>query len=122
MQWRTLQTGSIYVGQHPQDAQLTVDELRDMVGHEAEAFSNRVLHYAASLHGTRQYCFQQRNRLIAMVNTLGVPAIFLPTVLLISSGQSSPISSVLTILIQAAVTTEHSRRIEHFRLVLSSPH
>ena len=29
------------------DAQLTVDELRDMVGREGEAFSNRVLHYAA---------------------------------------------------------------------------
>ena len=47
-----------------------------MVGHEGEAFSNRVLHYAASLRGTRQYWFQQRSRLIAMVNTLGLPTIF----------------------------------------------
>ena len=27
MRWRALQAGSIYVRQHPQDAQLTVDEL-----------------------------------------------------------------------------------------------
>ena len=49
MRWRALQSGRIYVQQHPGDAQLTVDELQDMVGREGEAFSNRVLHYASSL-------------------------------------------------------------------------
>ena len=58
------------------DAQLTVNELREMVGREGEAFSNRVLHYAASLCGTRQYWFRQRSRLISMVDTLGLPTIF----------------------------------------------
>ena len=62
--------------QHPGDAQLSVDELRDMVGREGEAFSNRVLHYASSLRGTKQYWFKQRNRLISMVDTLGLPTIF----------------------------------------------
>ncbi len=76
MRWRALQTGRIYVRQHPHDAQLSVEELRDMVGHEGAAFSNRVLHYAASLRGTRQYWFRQRSRLIAMVDTLGLPTVF----------------------------------------------
>ena len=76
MRWRALQTGRIYVRQHPHDAQLSVSELRDMVGRKGEAFSNRVLHYAASLRGTKQYWFRQRSRLIAMVNTLGLPTIF----------------------------------------------
>ena len=76
MRWRALQAGRIYIQQHPGDAQLTVDELRDMAGREGEAFSNRVLHYAASLRGTRQYCFRQRGRLISMVDTLGLPTIF----------------------------------------------
>ena len=76
MRWRALQAGRIYIRQHPGDAQLTVDELRDMVGREGEAFSNRVLHYAASLRGTRQYWFRQRSRLISMVDTLGLPTIF----------------------------------------------
>ena len=75
MRWRALQTGRIYVQQCPQDAQLSVEELRDMVGREGEAFSNRVLHYAGSLRGTRQYWFKQRSRLIAMVD-LGLPTIF----------------------------------------------
>ena len=55
MRWRALQTGRIYVRQCPQDAQLSVEELRDMIGCEGEAFSNRLLHYAGSLRGTRQY-------------------------------------------------------------------
>ena len=76
MRWRSLQAGRIYVRQHPHDAQLSVDELREMIGHEGEAFSNRVLHYATTLRGTRQYWFKQRSRLIAMVDTLGLPTVF----------------------------------------------
>ena len=38
MRWRALQAGRIYIRQHPGDAQLTVDELHDMVGREGEAF------------------------------------------------------------------------------------
>ena len=76
MRWRALQAGRIYIRQHPLDAQLSVEELRDMVGREGEAFSNRVLHYASSLRGTRQYWFKQWSRLIAMVDTLGLPTVF----------------------------------------------
>ena len=76
MRWHALQTGRVYVKQHPSDAQLSLDELRDMVGRQGEAFSNRVLHYASSLRGTKQYWFRQRSRLLSMVDTLGLPTIF----------------------------------------------
>ena len=76
MRWCALQAGRIYIQQHPGDAQLTVDELRDMAGRQGEAFSNIVLHCAASLQGTRQYWFRQRGQLISMVDTLGLPTIF----------------------------------------------
>ena len=77
MRWRALQTGRrVYVKQHPGDAQLSLDELRDMVGRQGESFCNRVLHYAASLRGTKQYWFRQRSRLLSMVDTLGLPTIF----------------------------------------------
>ena len=59
-----------------QDARLTVQELRDMVGNEGAAFSNRVLHFAFILRGTGPYWFKQRSRLIAMVDTLGLPTVF----------------------------------------------
>ena len=49
MRWRALQVGRIYVKQHPQDAQLSVEDLRAMVGSQASSFSSRVLHFATSL-------------------------------------------------------------------------
>ena len=76
MRHRALQTGRIYVRQNPHDDHLSMDELRDMIGREGEIFSNRVLHYASGLRGTRQYWFKQRSRLIAMVDTLGLPTVF----------------------------------------------
>ena len=76
MRWRAIQAGRVYVRQHPGDAHLSVDALRDMVGREGETFSNRVLRYASSLRGTKQYWFRQRNQLMAMVDTLGLPTLF----------------------------------------------
>ena len=71
-----LQNGRIYVHHNPHDDHLSVDEVRDMVGREGAVFSSRVLHFASSLRGTRQYWFKQRSRLIAMVDTLGLPTVF----------------------------------------------
>lgn len=76
MRWRALQTGRVYINQHPRDARLNLDDLRDMVGREGECFANRVLHFASSLRGTNQYWFKQRSRLISMVDTLGIPMVF----------------------------------------------
>ena len=87
---RVLQAGRIYIRQHPSDVQLTVDELCDMVGRlpEGEAFSNRVLHYDASLRGTRQYWFRQRSCLIFMVTPGDCPPFSSPMVQLICSGHN----------------------------------
>ena len=53
-----------------------MDELRDMVGNDGDAFSNKVLHFRASLCGTCKFWLKQKSRLIAMVDTLGLPTIF----------------------------------------------
>ena len=76
MRWRALQTGRVYIKQHPSDARLSLDELRSMIDCGGEQFSKRVMHYASSLRGTKQYWFKQRSRLIAMVDMLGMPTVF----------------------------------------------
>ena len=76
MRWRALQTGRVYVRQNPEDAHLSIEDLRDMIGRLGKNFANCVLHYASSLRGTKQYWFQQRSRLISMVDTLGMPTVF----------------------------------------------
>ena len=75
MHWRANETGQFYIKQHPGEAHLTVDDLRDMIGREGEAFSNEVVHYSTSLRGTKQYWFKEKNKLIAMIDTLGMPTI-----------------------------------------------
>ena len=55
--------------QHPGEAHLTVDDLRDMIGREGERFANKVVHYGTSLRGTKQYWFKERNKLIANTGT-----------------------------------------------------
>jgi len=74
MHWHSLLAGRIYVHQHPNDAQLSV--LGDMVGQPGAAFSNRVVHFGTTLRGTKPYWFRQQSRLIAMVDTLGLPTVF----------------------------------------------
>ena len=73
MRWRALQTGRVYI---TSDARLSLDELRSMIDCGGEQFSKRVMHYASSLRGTKQYWFKQRSRLIAMVDMLEMPTVF----------------------------------------------
>ena len=50
-----LQT-SVYLHQHPSDAQLTIDDLRSMVGQlSAEQLMQRLQHYGAKVAGSRPY-------------------------------------------------------------------
>ena len=51
---------TVYLQQHPSDAQLTVENLRDMVGHlSAEQLMQRLQHYAAKVQGSSQYWYQR---------------------------------------------------------------
>lgn len=76
MRWRALQAGRVYIKQHPKEARLSLDELKDIVQSGGEQFARKVLHYACNLRGTKQYWFKQRIRLIAMIDKLGLPTIF----------------------------------------------
>ena len=76
MRWRALQVGRIYIKQHPYDAQLSVQDLKEMVGQQGERFSKQVIHFGNTLRGTSAYWFRQRSRLISMVDALGLPTVF----------------------------------------------
>ncbi len=76
MRWHALQTGKTYIKQHPKDAHLSLEDLKEMISSVGKEFSKRVLHYATSLPGTKQFWFKQRSRLISMIDCLGMPTIF----------------------------------------------
>ena len=76
MRWRALQVGRIYIKQHPYDAQLSVQDLKEMVDQQGERFSKQVIQFGNTLRGTSAYWFRQRSRLISMVDALGLPTVF----------------------------------------------
>jgi len=55
MRHRALQTGRIYVHQNPHDGHLSIDEIKEMVGHDSNVLCNKVLHFGATLRGTCQF-------------------------------------------------------------------
>ena len=120
MQHHALQMGRVYVRQHPGDGQLSLDELRDMVGRQGEAFSSRVLHYASSLRGTKQYWQRQRSRLLSMVDTLGLPTIFFTHSAADLQWPELVDSSVLTILTPGLQEPRQSLRIQLLLTVSST--
>jgi len=50
---------TVYERQNPEDAHLSIEDLRDMIGHQGENFANRVLHYVANLRGTNNTGFSK---------------------------------------------------------------
>ena len=106
MRWRALQTGRIYVQQCPQDAQLSMEELRDMVGHEGEAFSNIVLPMLAAYEGQGSTGSSSGVGSLPWWTPLVYPLSSSHTVQLISSGQSWRVSSAPMILIPVPAAAE----------------
>ena len=68
---------SVYLYQNPADANLSIDDLRDMVGRlSAEHLMRRLQRYAAKVHGSHPYWFQQYNELRALIEQKGPPTFF----------------------------------------------
>lgn len=76
--WYALQTGCIYIHQHPGNAHLSLDDLQDMVCCKGEVFSNQVLCYAASLDlcGTEYILLVQSTMPAWYTHAFGLPTIF----------------------------------------------
>ncbi len=59
---------TVYLQQHSTDAQLTVEDLRDMVGQlSAEQLVHRLQCYAAKVQGSSQYWYQRYQELRALI-------------------------------------------------------
>ena len=68
---------TVYLHQHPSDAHLTVEDLRDMVGHlSAEQLMSRLQRYAAKVQGSSQYWYQRYNELRTLIEHKGPPTFF----------------------------------------------
>ncbi len=72
-----LSQATVYLHQHPADAQLTTENLRDMVGRlSADHLMQRLHRYAAKVQGSNQYWFQRYNELCTLIEQKGPPTFF----------------------------------------------
>lgn len=68
---------SVYLHQHPTDANLTVEDLRDMVGRmTSEHLMQRLQRYAAKTQGSHPYWFQRYCELRCLIEQKGPPTFF----------------------------------------------
>ena len=72
-----LSQAKVYLHHNPGDANLTVDELRAMVGNlSSEYLMKRLQRYAANVQGSNQYWFQCHQKIRALLNQKGPPTFF----------------------------------------------
>ena len=72
-----LSQARIYLTQNPNDANLTTEELRQMVGQmTAGHLINRVQRYVAKIQGTKQFWYQRYQELKALIKQKGAPTFF----------------------------------------------
>ena len=68
---------SVYLHQNQTDANLSIDNLRDMVGRlSAEHLMHRLQRYAAKIHGSHPYWFQRYTELRSLIEQKGPPTFF----------------------------------------------
>lgn len=72
-----LSQSKVYLRKTPADANLTIEQLRDMVGHmSSDQLMNRIQRYAAKVQGTNQYWYQRLQELRALLDQKGPPTFF----------------------------------------------
>ncbi len=72
-----LSQANIYLRQHPADANLTMEELKQMVNSmSANRMVNRLQRYVSKVQGTNQYWYQRLQELLALIEQKGCPTFF----------------------------------------------
>ena len=72
-----LSQANIYMQQHPEDANLTVEEMKTRIGQlSSDQLMKRLQRYAAKIQGSSQYWFQRYLELKALLEQMGPPTFF----------------------------------------------
>ena len=72
-----LSQANVYLKQHPNDAALTLQQLKNMVDTSAsEQLLSRLHKYVSKVQGTKQYWYQRSLELKALIQTKGAPTFF----------------------------------------------
>ena len=74
---RILGQGSFFLKQNPSEANLTLDDLKQMLqSNSYDSFMSKLMHYAKNVTGTNAYWNKVRDNLKAIIQQKGAPTIF----------------------------------------------
>ena len=74
---RLLSQGSIFLKQHPREAQLTVEQLKQMLtSNSYSSLMSKLMHYAKNITGSSAYWHKSKEDLKATITQKGPPTIF----------------------------------------------
>ena len=72
-----LSQANVYLRQHPADANMTMEELKQTVNSmSANQMVNRLQRYVSKVQGTNQYWYQRLQELLALIEQKGCPTFF----------------------------------------------
>ncbi|CAB4032530.1 ATP-dependent DNA helicase PIF1 [Paramuricea clavata] len=72
-----LSQANVYLRQHPADANMTMEKLKQMVNSmSANQMMNRLQRYVSKVQGTNQYWYQRLQELLALIEQKGCPTFF----------------------------------------------
>ena len=76
---QALQQSGIFLKQNPDEAHLTIEQLREMATNDfnANVFMSKISRYVGNITGTNAYWHRVREDLKAIVTNVGVPTLFL---------------------------------------------
>ena len=74
---RAAQTGTVFVNHADGQADMTLEELQELLRSGDTAISNRLFHFGANLRGTPAWKIGRRGELLDMIETLGLPNFFI---------------------------------------------
>ena len=55
LRWKIVQTGAVFARNNPQQAQITAQDIRQMLQHDRRALTNKIHRFGAHIRGAPQY-------------------------------------------------------------------
>ena len=74
---RILAQGNFFLKQNPSEANLTIDDLKEMLHSQSyDSLMSKLMHYAKNVSGTNAYWNRAKDDLKAIITQVGAPTIF----------------------------------------------
>ena len=76
LRWEALQIGRVYVNNNPNERQMSVADIRELLAQDQRNISTKILRFGSQIRGTAQYWYKRGREIMAMNEQLGSATVF----------------------------------------------